>query len=369
MNPLEILIRNEITRTGPLPFQRFMEMALYTPELGYYERQTEIGKAGDFYTSVSVGELFGQLLAYDLSRRSPIGISDDLESAEIQIVEAGAHRGQLALDILNWFRQWRPNSFAQMQYWIIEPSPIRKAWQQETLRSFGDKVRWSETLFQLPQIHGVILSNELLDAFPVHRLRWNAATRNWDEWHVGCDAAGFNWQSAPMTKEAASSAPGIPPQLADVMPDGFTTEVCPSAVQWWIDAARKLTNGILMTIDYGLESLQFLDPARSQGTLRSYRRHQNSNDILSDAGERDLTAHVNFTAVREAGERTGLKTSRFLSQSEYLTRVFEDIWHHQSKFAPWTPARLRQFQTLTHPEHLGRAFHVLIQTRSCTDEA
>jgi len=363
MNPLENLIRNEITRTGPIPFQRFMEMALYTPELGYYERQTEIGKAGDFYTSVSVGELFGQLLAYDLSRLSPIGISDDSESAKIQIVEAGAHRGQLALDILKWFRQWLPHSFERMEYWIVEPSQVHKAWQQDSLRDFDGKVRWVEKLSFLPQIRGVILSNELLDSFPVHRLRWNASTRKWDEWHVACDDTGFNWQSAPITKEAASSAPEIPPQLAEVLPDGFTTEVCPSAIQWWADASKKLGKGVLMTIDYGLESLQFLDPARSQGTLRSYHKHQNSNDILSDAGERDLTAHVNFTAIREAGEHSGLKTNHFLSQSEYLTRVFEDIWHNQSKFGNWTPSRLRQFQTLTHPEHLGRAFRVLIQTR------
>ena len=117
-----------------------------------------------------------------------------------------------------------------------------------------------------------------------------------------------------------------------------------------------------MTIDYGLTGDEIFSPGRTQGTVRAYFRHHASDDLLANAGEQDLTAHVNFSALQAAGESAGLTTESFQTQSQFLTRILEKASKVNS-FGEWTSAQARQFQTLTHPEHLGRAFRVLVQTR------
>jgi SAM-dependent MidA family methyltransferase len=358
------VLRAEIQRTGPMPFARFMELALYDPASGYYERACEtIGKRGDFFTSVSVGPLFGELLATRFSEwLSALGES----SPRLQLVEAGAHDGRLAHDILAWFARERPAQLARLDYWLLEPSPTRRAWQQKTLAAFAPQTRWfaswEELTAQTPGVRGIIFSNELLDAFPVRRLGWDAAAQCWFEWAVTCDNGKFSW-----TRLAVGDDPAtlfypfqIPPELAAVLPDGFTTEVCPAASAWWRDAAKALHAGKLLTIDYGLNAEDFFRPARANGTLRAYALHRVSADLLANPGEQDLTAHVNFSALETAGEGSGLVTEARVSQAQFLTEIAARAW--QSSPAP-DAARLRQFHTLTHPEHLGHRFSVLIQSR------
>jgi SAM-dependent MidA family methyltransferase len=154
----------------------------------------------------------------------------------------------------------------------------------------------------------------------------------------------------------------MPAGLMAVLPDGFSTEVCTAAVDWWLEAATALKRGWLLTLDYGLAAEQFISPERAEGTLRAYGRHQQSPDLLARPGEQDLTAHVNLTALQKAGESAGLKTEGVVAQGEFLTRIAQTTWIDESGFADWTATRTRQFQTLTHPEHLGR-FKLLIQTR------
>jgi SAM-dependent MidA family methyltransferase len=370
-------IRAEIVQHGAIPFARFMELALYCPLCGYYEKKPDTpGRRGDYYTSVSVGPLFGQLLAFRFAAwlerlRTP--------HPRLHIVEAGAHDGRLARDILTWLRTRRPELFARLDYRILEPSAQRRAWQGETLREFAAQVQWlpdplaagaSETdavqAGAAGPICGVIFSNELLDAFPVHRLGWDARQRRWFEWGVTWRDGRFAWTRLE-TPDAEAWIAGffgpLPAALLDALPDGFTTEVCPDAVVWWRRAAGRLQCGKLLTLDYGLEAREFLRPERAHGTLRAYRRHQHAADPLADPGEQDLTAHVNFTALERAGESAGLKTEALLAQSQFLTDIAAEAWQPASGFGPWDAAATRQFQTLTHPEHLGRAFRVLIQSR------
>ncbi len=161
------------------------------------------------------------------------------------------------------------------------------------------------------------------------------------------------------------SAFGIPhlEDLQIALPDGFTTEVTPAAAGWWREAASFLKRGRLLTFDYGLAAEEFFLPHRGNGTLRAYYRHRPSNDLLANIGEQDLTADVNFTALQRAGEWAGLKTDGLFSQAEFLTRIGETIWRARSGFGEWSSNQTRQFQTLTHPEHLGRSFKVLVQSR------
>jgi SAM-dependent MidA family methyltransferase len=167
-----------------------------------------------------------------------------------------------------------------------------------------------------------------------------------------------------------------------VLPDGYTIETCPAAESWWREAAKVLGQGKLLTIDYGFTADELFSPGRMHGTLRAYFRHHASDDLLANVGEQDLTAHVNFSAIQAAGESAGLKTEFFSTQSQFLTRILEKTLRGKSSgervaskrpVSPksdgggtengWTSAQARQFQTLTHPEHLGRAFRVLVQSR------
>jgi SAM-dependent MidA family methyltransferase len=334
-----------------------MELALYQPGLGYYETQKfSPGRHGDFYTSVSTGELFGQLLACRFA-----GWLDEMRTADcgLRIAEAGAHDGRLAADILNWLQLNRPKLFEQIEYAIIEPSARRQEWQREMLNNFTSQVRWFSG-FNDPTIqrsNGIIFSNELLDAFPVHRLGWDAKAKKWFEWGVAVEGGKFVWAKIPNPQSAIRN-----PQLEAVLPDGYTIEISPAAENWWREAAGVLAHGKLLAIDYGLTAGEIFSPARTGGTLRAYFRHHATDDLLANPGEQDLTAHVNFSAIQKTGEDAGLVTEFFGSQAKFLVEIMAAA-EKNSSLGTWTPGRTRQFQTLTHPEHLGRAFRVLVQAR------
>ena len=391
MNPLSEIIRREVAQSGILPFARFMELALYCPKHGYYEaKKDNPGRRGDFYTSVGVGELFGQLLAFQfaewLETLNP-------QPSTLNLVEAGAHDGQLARDILTWLQLNRPELSDRVEYRVIEPSPRRQEWQGETLREFAPRVRWFTNFHSIaannsqsstptnrehatkvgvhnPQLNGVVFSNELLDAMPVHRFGWDAQNKKWFEWGVTVDGEKFAWARisdtlAPRSGERAGARgafENLPPELLAVLPDGYTIETCPAAEDWWREAAGILERGKLMTIDYGLTADELILPSRPRGTLRAYFRHYADDDLLANVGEQDLTAHVNFSAIQAAGESVGLRTEMFSTQSQFLTQILGKASKDDS-FGEWNTNQTRQFQTLTHPEHLGRAFRVLVQSR------
>jgi SAM-dependent MidA family methyltransferase len=358
-----------------------MELALYCPKYGYYERDEDsIGRRGDYYTSASVGSLFGELLAFQFT--------EWLEQSEPRIIEAGAHGGDLAGDILGWMREHRPQLFTRLEYWILEPSEARQRWQRQKLIEYGSKVRWMNGLAGLtggPSPHprgargaslrGIVFSNEFLDALPVHRVGWDANAQAWFEWGVTVRAGGFDWCRMPHCRSRGRSKEAGPASLLshfqlstadgllEALPDGFTIDICPAAEQWWREAATTLGCGKLLAIDYGLTTEEFFAPERKQGTVRSYQHHRSSGDVLADPGEQDITAHVNFSAIRAAGESAGLKTESFQTQAQLLTGIAARTWNDDSAFGKWSAERVRQFQTLTHPEHMGRSFRALVQSR------
>lgn len=360
MSKISEIIRTEVHSRGIIPFARFMELALYCPEYGYYERESDtVGRAGDFFTSVSTGPLFGELLGWQIAdwlRQVPGG--------PVQIVEAGAHDGKLAADILGWLQRWRPELFARVEYVICEPSARRRRWQEKRLTDCGASVRWVETEWaqQAGRFRGVILANELLDALPVHRLSWDASQRTWFEWGVTWDGGKFIWARME-SWSAGLIVPPVAAELAAVLPDGFVIEVRPAAAHWWRDAAQALQSGWLLTLDYGLGAGGDWAAHRGQGTLRAYRKHRVSTNLLADPGEQDLTAQVDFAAVRCVGEALGLRTERFESQAKFLVEIGRRFWAEAEARGEWTAARQRNFQTLIHPEQLGRAFQVLVQRR------
>ena len=276
---------------------------------------------------------------------------------------------------MNWLHIHRPKLFSETEYVILEPSVRRQEWQQETLKSFPN-VRWFtgfeglKRKTQNAKLHGVLFSNELLDAFPVRRLGWDAREKKWFEWGISFDGEKFNWTriSAPHSAlctpqlDLPTSISHLPSAFLSVLPDGYIIEHSPGAENWWRAAAGILSCGKLLAIDYGFTAEEQFSPARLNGTLRAYHRHHVTDDMLAHPGEQDLTAHVNFPAIQQAGEETGLATEIYCTQPQFLTRILQKAVT-KNFFASLDAKYVRQFQTLTHPEHLGRAFRVLVQSR------
>ncbi len=348
-----------------------MELALYCPDCGYYEKEEDsVGRAGDFYTSVSVGALFGELLGFQFARWIEERGTQNAErgTVELRLVEAGAHDGRLAGDLLNWLQRQRPGLFARTEYCILEPSVRRRERQQRMLAGFSPQLRWFGDFSSLqsanrnPQFT-VVLANELLDAMPVRRFGWDAVRRAWFEWGVAMEGERFVWgRIANKLPEETLHLPASP-ELLDVLPDGYVIEACPAAEQWWRSAADLVRPGKLVTFDYGFGAEESISAERAGGTLRSYRRHTQSDDVLANPGEQDITAHVNFGRVEAAGHLAGLRTEFFEPQGRFLTKLAALAWNPNARFGDWDAKRTRQFQTLTHPEHLGGRFRVLIQSR------
>ncbi|MBX3731029.1 MAG: SAM-dependent methyltransferase [Verrucomicrobiae bacterium] len=367
------------TAGGVLPFARFMEVALYAPELGYYERRTSPGRSGDFYTSVSVGPLFGELLAYQCScwfdqLLAANGDKVGERNGPLDLVEAGAHDGRLAADVLQWFERWRPDLASRLRLWLVEPSATRRARQAGTLGKWVSRADWVSRPAELTArtgggIRGVFYSNELLDAFPVHRLVWRRPPGRWEESGVGWAAGRFVWRPLPDALETAGAADrrrldGLPASLREVLPDGQVLDVSPSAAAWWQEAAGSLRHGVLMTFDYGFDEEVPVRPGASSGSLRAYAQHRVLGDVLADPGGQDLTADVDVAAVARAGEAAGLSTEWRGTQRAWLTALLgRTLPVAGTGFPEWDRGRVRQFQTLTHPEHLGRRFRVLVQRR------
>jgi SAM-dependent MidA family methyltransferase len=355
IGPLARIIEKEIARSGVISFARYMELALYNRDHGYY-RKSHIGKAGDFFTSISVGPLFGQMLAYFLAKQLAA------IEGQLHIAEAGANDGALAADILSWLAQNRPQIAEKLQYFIVEPIDELQERQREKIRQVGRvapraplSMKWVHSLEDLPSISGAIISNELLDAFPVHVFRWHRAENRWREYGVDAEFTFTPLSTVP--DWAIESLAELKP-LEQYLPDQFAVEFSPAAEKWWRGAAEKLNAGFLITFDYGDESTALWSPSRANGTLRAYRNHRLVKDVLADPGEQDITASVNFTHLCRAGEAAGLKSEPLQTQSQFLTKIAAEF------FTNPTATNVRQFQTLTHPDHLGRSFKVLVQSRT-----
>jgi SAM-dependent MidA family methyltransferase len=349
-DPLAAKIHDVIALEGPMTFAQFMAEALYHPELGYYScGKIRIGLGGDFYTSVSIGPLFGQLLARQVAQ-----VWERLGSPNsFQLVEQGASHGELARDILCALRELAPECFAATELYLVEPFSELQARQKATLSEIPN-IHWISDLEALPAFRGVHLSNELADAFPVHRVQWKNG--HWQELHVQTLGTEFEFTPlAPSSPELEAALTQLPRDL----PDGYTTEVSLAASKWIQLLAERLTEGIVLMIDYGYPRAEYYRPERSSGTLTAYARHQKSGQILYAPGAQDLTAHVEFTSLVEAAESAGLKLHGFCDQHHFLVGLSR---LHFSDGVPTSAAaekELRAFKTLMHPSLMGQSFKAL----------
>ena len=334
-------IREEIQASpeSAISFRRFMELSLYHPEQGYYSSSSSpIGRGGDFFTSVSVGECFGRLLAEWIRNAEP--------EKRVTVIEQGANDGQLAADILSH----RPN----VDYCIVEPLTALR----ERLRNrfSGEQVRVVAGLADLALTQpALFLCNELVDAFPVHRVRFGGG--EWREIYV---STAFEEELRPLSDPRLTYELESAPQI-----EGYTAEVNLSMLGWIRELAAHLPVGSqALVIDYGFGGDDdHFAPERSSGTLRGYRSHQPLDDPYTAIGNADLTTHVDFPRLAQAARKAGFASLSLVDQHHFLIPLarqwFAEIEQSGHAPSPENQKLLRQFQTLTHPSMMGQSFKVL----------
>lgn len=299
---LSEIITNKIQQQGPISFHDFMEMALYYPSLGYYNSdRNKIGKEGDFYTSPVLSSLFGEMIGKQMEEMWFL-----LDKKPFTIVEYGAGTGALANDIIQYLKN-NTDLFDELNYCIIEKGEKMRRLQKELL---SQKVSWYESINEISGINGCVLSNELLDNFPVHKVVMKDKLM---EVFVGY-ANGFEEILQPATEDLKNyfSEQNI------ILPKDYCTEINLAAIHWLKEISKNLQSGFVLTIDYGFSAADLYSDKRSAGTILCYKGHEINDSPFENIGAQDITAHVNFSALALWGEKLGLKCCGYTSQSNFL---------------------------------------------------
>ena len=336
------VIRSEIRNRGPQPFAWFMKQALYHSEHGYYSSgRCAIGRKGDYFTNVSVGPLFGQLMTAQFAEIwAQLGKIDNFV-----IVEQGANDGQFARDVLEAAQSRAPEFFEALDYQIIEPFPILRERQSQILEPFRNKTEWRESLEPFTGVH---FSNELLDAMPVCLISGNT------EKLVGLQGERFVFVERPLPNTAFNQ----------------------SALDWIDNLAANLQRGYVIAIDYGHSGDEFQRDVQ----VRAHHRHLDSP--FEQIGHADITMHVDWTSIIHRAEADGLRLAGFVDQHHFLTGVIS-TWpgllqtrsSNSSALSPRVKTvdadrkTKRALQTLLHPEMLGRAFQVIALAKNVDHDA
>jgi SAM-dependent MidA family methyltransferase len=340
-------IRDEIGfADGWIPFSRYMELALYAPGLGYYAAGArKFGTAGDFVTAPELTPLFSRALAHQ--------VVEVLEACPGDILELGAGSGRLALDLLLELERL---GHLPERYAILEVSPDLQARQRQLFGEMAphllQRVAWLEGL--PTSFSGVVLGNEVLDALPVHMLHRAGGVLH--ERGVGVSEAGrFVWQDRPLENAELIAAAGFLPGDGD-----YQTEVCPAASGLLRSLGSMLDCGGLLFLDYGFPRAEFYHPQRSMGTLMCHYRHHAFDDPFYLPGLTDITAHVEFTAVADAGLEAGLAVMGYATQAHFLVNC--GILDRLAELEPGSRDYLRQaaaVQKLLSPSEMGELFKVM----------
>lgn len=353
---LASLIRDEIEANGPVTLARFIELALYHPEHGYYTRGPNIGPRGDFLTSPETSPAFGQLLArhcaeIDVLLRHP---------AEFHIIECGPGRGTLAEDLLDTLSADLPALFERCQYWFVEISPSLRGLQRERLvPRYEGRVSWAGSLEDLPTgLNGALIGNEFVDAFPVHVLENREGVLR-EQFVANSQDGAFHIEyRGPSDPRLEEFLRRYNIELAP----GEVIEVNLESAGWFREASRVLGRGIVTLIDYGDTQPGRYSQQRREGTLLGYYAGAVTPDILAHPGEQDITALVDFTALQDEATEAGFSAIGMTRQATFLVGLGLGTTITAERHTAELNAALnyrRGLQTLVSMEGLGR-FHVLL---------
>ncbi|ELS03007.1 hypothetical protein Xen7305DRAFT_00027250 [Xenococcus sp. PCC 7305] len=353
-----------------LTFAEYIDLVLYDTQYGYYSSgSVGIGAQGDFFTAVSLGKDFGELLAIQLWQ-----MWQKLECPKnFALVEMGAGNGDLARDILNYLQEYYPDFIDTIDYIIIEKSPALREIQEQKLANINNiNLTW-KSWSEIPdnQLIGCCFSNELIDAFPVHQIVIN---------HQRLQEVFVTEEAGKIIEKYDNPSTAKLREYFDLIginiikqdyPQDYRTEVNLMALSWVEEIAKKLQRGYILTIDYGYQAAKYYHPQRSQGTLKCYYQHRHHNNPYVNLGRQDITTHVDFTALENQGIKCGLATVGFTQQalflmalglSDRLQELSTGKYNLQEIFN-----RRDALHQLINPDGLG-GFGVLIQGKNLTPE-
>ncbi|MEK6629582.1 MAG: SAM-dependent methyltransferase [Acidobacteriota bacterium] len=359
------LIANRIRQQGPITVAEYMDLALYAPDAGYYARAAQrSGRTGDFYTSVDASPLFGELLARQFAEMwramAPAGAPP---AVPFELVEAGAGNGRLSRDVLDGAQRRDPSFYQSIAVHLSERSAAARLAHAGVYADHPG--RFASSSADLPTAcSGVLFANELLDAFPVHRVAMTA--QGLCEIFVDIEAGQFVERLGEVSSPALATHLE---RLGITLDVGARAEINLAALAWIRAAASSLTRGFLLLVDYGHEAVELYSPAHADGTLTTFYRHvadaadqrgRGTPAWLAAPGTRDLTSHVDLTSIRREAERSGLITLGVVDQSRFLLNLAE----HTGLLAEVAgPDRLRDrlaLKTLLLPGGLGSTHRVMV---------
>jgi SAM-dependent MidA family methyltransferase len=346
--PLVGILAAEIRSRGRITFAEYMETCLYHSQHGYYSTHADESRR-DYITSVDVTPIFGRLLAVQFQQ------TWDLmgRPRSFTLVEGGAGSGELAKQILTAASDSGAEFYSALHYVAIERSAARRAAQIQNLQREVASGRFS-SLVDLPArpFEGCVFSNELLDAFPVHRVVQEGGKLR--EIYVGLGGKGLCEETGPPSSNAITE---YFDRQRITLRESQQAEVNLAACNWIGEVASRLRRGFILTIDYGHQAKELYDERHQQGTLLAYSNHRVSEDFYRAPGKQDVTAHVNFTALDLSAERSGLTPCGFTSQTNFFLALarhnnFAALEDSAATENQKTAAR-RTFNTLIHPEGMG----------------
>lgn len=357
------LLASRIRSRGEMTFASFMEAALYEPNLGYYTSPgRKVGAEGDFYTSMNVHSAFGRLISREIGRFFELLGSP----AAFTVAEAGAGGGQLAQDILDAISEENQTLYNALTYRLIEKEPSLKEAQAARLERHSERLAWSspnELEKGKLKFTGCIISNELFDAMPVHLVEMT--DDGLKEVYVGAGPEGFRERlAAPSTPELAAYLNRFEVNLMR----GQRAEINLVAPHWIAAAADALERGFVLTIDYGYLTEELYTPQRKAGTLLCYYKHTTSDNPYERVGEQDITTHINFSQLMEAGNDAGLATVWYGEQYRFLLGLglMEELVRLEAQ-AETEQEKIKHrlaLKKLMLPEGgMGDTFKVLIQAK------
>lgn len=360
-NELTQLIRQKIAEQGSITFSDYMEMALYTPGLGYYSAGLQkFGSGGDFITSPQLGNLFANCLAKQIEQIAPA-------FEEYTIIEAGAGTGILAADLLKALN----NDSAPVRYLILERSAHLRQVQKETLQQLVpewiDRIEWLDKPPDDPW-QGIFLANEVLDALTVER--FCVADTEIMQLKIAASDNGFEWLMAECPAPLRDRVNHVLDTLQAPLPDGYRSEININLPAWLKVVTASMQKGVALLIDYGYTREQYYSPQRSDGTLICHYQQRAHGDPFSWPGLTDLSASVDFTAVAEAADQCNLEVSGYNHQGAFLLGCeLQQVMH---EYADWPAADLmsknNELRKLTHPDEMGERFQVMALSRGLDEE-
>ena len=334
---------------GWMPFDRYMQLVLYEPGLGYYTGPaTKLGPQGDFTTAPELGTLLADALFEFLSPQLAAMASPAL-------LELGAGTGSLALQLLE---RLQAAGLDRVRYLILEPSPDLAARQRGLLDGYRDRVEWLRALPPAP-IEAIVVANEVADALPVQVFeKVDGAVLPLG---VACDAGRFVWRSGARDERLSTAVARIERSLGAALPDGYRSELSPTLPAWIASLADVIATGGMLLIDYGLPRREYYHPQRSAGTLICHRRHRAHGDPLRMPGLQDISAWVDFSAVAEAGRNAGLTLAGYTTQGQFL---IEHLGRADPAVVAALPTEVHSaIKTLVLPGEMGEGFKLAWLTR------